>query len=1091
MPRDEVVRTLKSHGVDLDNNRFLILQGEVEQISTMKPKGQNPKEVGLLEYLEEIIGSDQYVEAINTASEELDRLNEEKRTRSDRLKLARMEKEGLESAKNQAVDFLNKNKELCDKKAIALQIQKHKIISKNKSTIEKKMDLQSDLDEKRKEIEQQTDEYKHIKVDYDREKKEISKVEKAYEKAKNKLLELERQDIEYTNKISQLEKSIDETNKTMESEKKKLKKNEVQKAELSSTIESTQKKTIELSDQISFETDALERIYENLREELKPLQHQLAEKQKELMPYKKAESEAQSKVELAEAEKRILEERCEAAKADLENFKNIIEEKKGNSKKLSKELPIIESDIEKLKGEQETLEKDLEELKKMKSTLNQDIESHTSELDGLNSSLETDQSRGALMDEVLKASESGVLTGVHGRLGDLGEIDSKYNEAISIACGALNYIVVSDTKAGERCVDFLRKNNLGRATFIMLDKMKRFEKKASQPISVPKGAQRLFDLVKKDDKMYNGAFYYALRDTLVCENADLATKISFGESRRWRVVTLDGQLIEISGTMSGGGRRKGIGGMKNFGSVDLKDLNKKIKEYTQKLAKLTSQYEQVISDIKIKEHSLDTTIKSIKKLEIDLRKMKLELETNKSAVDDLEDRIPQLEKDAKLSTEEKKKLKEQESLIKECQSALSKTKSNAASLEATIREIQYDIENVGGEEVANQKEKIKEMRDKLEEMENELAKCESKLKTTLNALEKSTRAIRDCERDIQKCETKKSETEEKLGQIQEEMELVITERNESLESLDNMKQQIADKEQLVKKFNDDMNCLKSLEVDLTSELKTIERSMKEFEAKINSIDQKIEDLDRRKDQLKIDDDDMELSVPHLSESELSVYDYEDLQITIQTLEQEIEKKKPNLSAIKEYNEKLKAYNEKQEEYDIATADCEAKRGEYEDLRIKRLHQFSEGLSKISLKLKEMYRMITMGGDADLELNDSSDPFSEGITFSVRPPGKSWKNIQNLSGGEKTLSSLSLVFALHYYKPTPIYVMDEIDAALDFKNVSIVANYIKERTKNAQFIIISLRNYMFELADRLVGIYKTNNTTKSVTVNPKSLALRQA
>lgn len=132
-------------------------------------------------------------------------------------------------------------------------------------------------------------------------------------------------------------------------------------------------------------------------------------------------------------------------------------------------------------------------------------------------------------------------------------------------------------------------------------------------------------------------------------------------------------------------------------------------------------------------------------------------------------------------------------------------------------------------------------------------------------------------------------------------------------------------------------------------------------------------------------------------------------------------------------------------------------------------------------------MITLGGDAELELVDSLDPFTEGIVFSVRPPKKSWKNISNLSGGEKTLSSLALVFALHYYKPTPLYVMDEIDAALDFKNVSIVANYIKERTKNAQFIIISLRSNMFELADRLVGIYKTDNCTKSVTINPGKIA----
>merc|ERR1712146_626105 len=101
---------------------------------------------------------------------------------------------------------------------------------------------------------------------------------------------------------------------------------------------------------------------------------------------------------------------------------------------------------------------------------------------------------------------------------------------------------------------------------------------------------------------------------------------------------------------------------------------------------------------------------------------------------------------------------------------------------------------------------------------------------------------------------------------------------------------------------------------------------------------------------------------------------------------------------------------------------------------------------------------------------------------------SWKNIANLSGGEKTLSSLSLVFALHHYKPTPLYFMDEIDAALDFRNVSIIANYIKERT-NAQFIVISLRNHMFELADLLVGIYKTYDVSKSVAIDPSAFQVK--
>jgi structural maintenance of chromosome 4 len=131
----------------------------------------------------------------------------------------------------------------------------------------------------------------------------------------------------------------------------------------------------------------------------------------------------------------------------------------------------------------------------------------------------------------------------------------------------------------------------------------------------------------------------------------------------------------------------------------------------------------------------------------------------------------------------------------------------------------------------------------------------------------------------------------------------------------------------------------------------------------------------------------------------------------------------------EYLKKDAQYRVRVAELEAITEERNNIRKEYEEIRRKRLEEFMTGFGIISLKLKEMYQMITLGGDAELELVDSLDPFSEGIVFTVRPKNKSWKNISNLSGGEKTLSSLALVFALHHYKPTPLYVMDEIDAAL--------------------------------------------------------------
>merc|ERR1719458_1573275 len=228
----------------------------------------------------------------------------------------------------------------------------------------------------------------------------------------------------------------------------------------------------------------------------------------------------------------------------------------------------------------------------------------------------------------------------------------------------------------------------------------------------------------------------------------------------------------------------------------------------------------------------------------------------------------------------------------------------------------------------------------------------------------------------------------------------------------------------------------------------------------------------------------------LNEEELDQVVREDANARMLVLEANVKNLKPNLAAIEEFRRADAEHRAKLADYEGAHAQREEARRSLEALRQQRLEEFMEAFSVISMTLKEMYQMITLGGDAELELVDTLDPFSEGINFSVRPPKKSWKQITNLSGGEKTLASLSLVFALHHYKPTPLYFMDEIDAALDFRNVSIIAGYIKERTKNAQFIVISLRNHMFELADLLVGIYKTEDISKSVSINPGSFELKR-
>lgn len=138
---------------------------------------------------------------------------------------------------------------------------------------------------------------------------------------------------------------------------------------------------------------------------------------------------------------------------------------------------------------------------------------------------------------------------------------------------------------------------------------------------------------------------------------------------------------------------------------------------------------------------------------------------------------------------------------------------------------------------------------------------------------------------------------------------------------------------------------------------------------------------------------------------------------------------PNLRVILHYRERNSIYNQRVTEFEIVNKGWKEKRELRNSLARRRTNEFNAGFESISEKVKQMYQMITLGGDAELELVNSLAPFEDGVVFTVRPPKKSWKNIWNLSGGEKTLASLSLVFALHIYKPTPLYVMDEIDAAL--------------------------------------------------------------
>jgi len=429
----------------------------------------------------------------------------------------------------------------------------------------------------------------------------------------------------------------------------------------------------------------------------------------------------------------------------------------------------------------------------------------------------------------------------------------------------------------------------------------------------------------------------------------------------------------------------------------------------------------------------------------------------------------------------KNEVKKMMARINAAQKVYDAANERAQVVEKDVKACDAKIKEITGGKIKSVQKKLEDTKKQLDKVKTEITKLEVEIKTSERNLKKSIDKIKDGEEEVAECEEKMKSMQERRNEIEGLGSEVIKENDGKQKESEELQEAINGLKQDTDKITKEETALKSDRIE-------VDQQLQKYDEAIRDNNKKVKYWKNEMKKLKLEDVPGEPMpvLPELTEEDIKEINMETLNFELTAIDENLSKTKPNMAAINEYKKKEEVYLERVSELDNITKSRDEVRKAYDDLRKQRLNSFMEGFAIITSKLKEMYQMITLGGDAELELVDSLDPFAEGIVFSVRPPKKSWKNISNLSGGEKTLSSLALVFALHYYKPTPLYVMDEIDAALDFKNVSIVANYIKERTRNAQFIIISLRSNMFELADRLVGIYKTDNCTKSVTINPHLL-----
>uniref|UniRef100_A0A667YD20 Structural maintenance of chromosomes protein 4 n=1 Tax=Myripristis murdjan TaxID=586833 RepID=A0A667YD20_9TELE len=1014
----DVGALLRSHGIDLDHNRFLILQGEVEQIAMMKPKGQTEHDEGMLEYLEDIIGSCRLKEPINTLARRVELLNEQRGEKLNRVKLVEKEKNALEGEKNNAVEFLTLENDIFKHKSQLCQYYVHDLQKRVVDKEEEKQRILEDtveLTEKNakiaEEMEKMNQELKNVE-------KKQNKLTKYIEAQKEKFTQLDLQDVEVREKLKHCKSKTKKLQKQLEKDKEKT-------------------------------------------------------KEKELMELSKAVNDTRSRMDLAQSELDIYLSRhntaltqLNTAKQTLQTTSDTLQERRAAIKDLQVKIPQCEKELKKVK----LIICFMEVVRDMRQKVEE-----------AKSSLSSNHSRGKVLDALMQQKKSGKIPGILGRLGDLGAIDEKYDVAISSSCGALDNILVDTIDTAQKCVTFLKAQNIGVATFIGLDKMKVWEKNMA-PIPTPENSPRLFDMVRVKDESVRPAFYFALRDTLVAQDMEQATRLAFQKDKRWRVVTLQGQIIEMAGTMTGGGRiMKGRMGSSIGTEVSQGELDRMESKLNEKVLKLQGCQER---KLQLEEN--------IQRLRPQLRDMKNTLEkyTNSMTVRlaeqeaHLRPQIKGLEANVLAAAPDKAKQKQMEKSLE----AFKKASNKAGKVEAEVTRLHNLIVDINSH-------KLKAQQDKLDKVNKELDDCSSAITKAQVAIKTAGRNLKKCEETVSRVQGELEENEKSMAELTEQLKKLEDEAGEIMKACQEAEVSAAlpEVQEQYQGVVKEIKALQQQEHALQEESLSVRLRIEQIDTTISEHNSKIKHWQKEASKLSLHaiDNKPAEELPVLTPADLEeITDPNVITKKISLLEARCAQMKPNLGAIAEYKKKEELYLQRVAQLDEITTERDNFKRGYEDLRKQRLNEFMTGFNMITNKLKENYQMLTLGGDAELELVDSLDPFSEGIMFSVRPPKKSWKKIFNLSGGEKTLSSLALVFALHHFKPTPLYFMDEIDAALDFKNVSIVACYIYEQTKNAQFIIISLRNNMFEIADRLIGIYKTHNTTKSVGINPKTIVFKE-
>lgn len=754
----------------------------------------------------------------------------------------------------------------------------------------------------------------------------------------------------------------------------------------------------------------------------------------------------QINIRKAELGKRLLDRKTQETDLDsvLADCKKDLEEVSAHIRKLSeqeKELSAKEKEWRtKAKENDRALEEKQNEFHRQQSRL-ESLKNIAERYDGYGNSIR----------KVMEQKEHN--PGLLGVVSDLIQVDKKYEIAIETALGGnIQNIVTEDEATAKKMIAFLKQNRFGRATFLPLTNVSARKNPKNEAALKEPGVIGIASQLVKCEQKYEEVAAYLLGRVLVADSIDHAIALAKKNHYSLHIVTLEGEYLSPGGSMTGGAFKNSSNLLARRREVE--ELETKTNRLLQEIAQIKNRREDLLTAIELNEEDLEQVKETLQKEFIRQNTAKINVDRAMQQKNESEEVFSSLMKERQQMDRQVEEIRADQTGIKE---ELEHSRQRETEIQHAneafqkMLEEQKELENKAESELsgiqleeANIRQKVEFAQTNMERINGDLEKFETE-KTGL----------------LENAKNFKEDVEKKQHDIAEIQKTILASSDSHGELEQKLRESVEQKEQM------------------SAEYRGFFRKQEEISERCNGLDKEVFRLNNQREKLNESAEqqtnylweEYELT-PHAA-AELRNSEYEDplaLKKLIAAVKDEIRKLGTvNVNAIEEYKEVSERYTFLKGQHDDLVEAEQTLLGIIEDLDSGMRKQFMEKFAEIQKEFNASFKHLFGGGHGALELVEDEDILECGIRIIAQPPGKKLQNMMQMSGGEKALTAIALLFAIQALKPSPFCLLDEIEAALDDSNVSRFASYLNKLTKNTQFIVITHRRGTMTAADRLYGI----------------------